>query len=85
VDRKAKNRSERKARIKIPVEVAARAVIHDSGETYAGFPILLCMACSSFFLFALKRPDNLVYDLPQFCPNCGRQRAVKNQEDSHDG
>ena len=86
MDRKAKNRSEKKeTRLAYPWWVGARAIIHDTGDTYAGSPVYLCLACSIFFLFATKRPESVIYSRPGFCPNCGRKRADLNQEDSHDG
>jgi len=85
VDRKAKSRSDKKPRNKIPVEIAARAVIHDTGERYALYPIYLCMACSSFFLYSEKKLERVIETMPNFCPNCGRERARKSEEDSHDG
>lgn len=85
MDRKAKNRSERKTRIKIPIDIAAEARITSTGSTSHGFPLLLCLACSTFFLHGKKNIEFVDFTLPNFCPNCGRQRADLNQEDSHDG
>jgi hypothetical protein len=85
VHRTAKNRSEKKPRLKIPLEIAAAATIRETGTTHIGFPLVLCLACSTFFLYGKKNLDSVDQALPNFCPNCGRERARKNQETSGDG
>jgi DNA-directed RNA polymerase subunit RPC12/RpoP len=86
VDRKAKKRSDEKTpRVKIPPDLSALAVIHNTGEYYVGFTVYLCLACQYFFIYGNKKLESVLPGAPNFCPNCGRQRADPLRGESHDG